>query len=679
MSATPETLGGEVASGVVVAERYRVFEKLGDGGFAAVWRARDEVTGRDVALKFLFADVRMESYRLTMFEREAAALRRLDHPAIGRAFESGRDGQRMYIVLELLQGQTLHQLTMRRWAAREALALAEVAEWMDTILDALAYAHEAGLVHRDLKPANIMVTGGVPPVRLLDFGVAKLMDAGDTDSATTMGRIIGTPSYLSPEQISHGRVTAQSDLFALGSLLFELVTARKLWIRDPDDRPVDIFGIGSARKDVARNGPAAVCRRVMFETRPRLRDYRPDAPEALEALCLSLLDPIAAKRPASALATRVALAHALDMRLPESVRTAYDAAMRRAAERTASQLRPDPDATPVAAWAQAATLPADRSIAIEVSVASPAALASRSAPHPGPSQAPEQGSERRATPLPGPAAPAARVLDGAHTEPDWPLSDPPASARPSTIPASVALDNSGGLLPPLDLPPEAPALSAALGVMELAGFIGAGVAVGLAVHTPLAGLGMLSASGALAALGWARRQQRQRPTLALFSALEQHAGFQWKRVETRGEAMSFSGALLKPPGGGAGAVELVMPRRQLVPVRYRVRVEAALTRDPSALFTRAETPLDWAHLQALMLCDPKPDTEAIGLMQFVGRRAVQARIVGRCLRLELALRRDTTAERRDEVWNACAAALVAARWLDREALRVRAWSEAYHA
>lgn len=676
MSATHDTLGGDVESGVMVAERYRVFEKLGDGGFAAVWRARDEVTGRDVALKFLFADVRTESYRLTMFEREAAALRRLDHPAIGRAYASGRDGQRMYIVLELIAGQTLHQLTMRRWAAREQLGLAEVGEWMDTILDALAYAHEAGLVHRDLKPANIMVTGGVPPVRLLDFGVAKLMDAGDTDSATTMGRIIGTPSYLSPEQISHGRVTAQSDLFALGSLLFELVTGRKLWIRDPEDRPVDVFGIGAARKDVARNGPAAVCRRVMFEVRPRLREYRPDAPAALEALCLSLLDPIADKRPASALAARVALAHALDVPLPPPVRAAYEAALRRAAERTASQLKPDPDATPVAPWAQVAVQPVERSVAIEVSIARPAAAmglvsgsagasATPSAPQPGP------GDVSRTEPDRLISEPAVASLD----------SDPPSVAplRPTTIPASVALASSGAHARPVDLPPDPPALPAAFGPLELVGFVGAGIAVGLAVHTPLAGLGMLSVSGAMTALGWARRRQLQRPTWALLAALEKHAGFQWKRVETRGEATHFAGALLKPPGGGSGAVELVMPRRQVLPGRYRIQVEAPLTRDPSSLFTRAETPLDWSHLMALMLCEPEPNAEAIGLMEFVSRRAVQARIVGRSLRVELGLKRETTAERRDEAWNACAAALVAARWLDREAMRLRAWSEAYHA
>jgi hypothetical protein len=225
-------------------------------------------------------------------------------------------------------------------------------------------------------------------------------------------------------------VTAQSDLFALGSLLFELVTGRKLWIRDPEDRPVDVFGIGAARKDVARNGPAAVCRRVMFEVRPRLRDYRPDAPAALESLCLSLLDPVADKRPASALAARVALAHALDVPLPPPVRAAYEAALRRAAERTASQLKPDPDATPVAPWAQVAVQPAERSVAIEVSIARPAAavaLVSASAGAGAPPSAPQ----------PGPG-------DLSRTEPDRVISDAPvasAQLRPAFGRCAAAHDH----------------------------------------------------------------------------------------------------------------------------------------------------------------------------------------------------------------------------------------------
>jgi serine/threonine protein kinase len=672
---TPESIASDVESGVTVAERYRVFEKLGDGGFAAVWRARDEVTGRDVALKFLFANARTEGYRLTMFEREAEALQRLDHPAIGRAHGSGRDGRRMYIVLELIQGQTLHHVTMARWRAREQLALTEVASWLDTILDALSYAHGAGLVHRDLKPANIMVTGGVPPVRLLDFGVAKLLDGGDTDSATTLGRIIGTPSYLSPEQVAHGRVTAQSDLFALGSLMFELVTGRKLWIRDSDDRPVDVFGIGAARKDVVRNGPPGMCRRLMFEPRPRLRDYRPEAPEGLERLCLSLLDPLAAKRPASALEARVQLAHALDLPLPPSVRTAYEAAMRRAAERTASQLRPDPDATPVAPWAQAARLPADRSSAIDVAVA----RAGTAEPVRAEAQLRPVAAARPQRPAsPAPAA-SPRLEATAPIAPDAVIMHPAvvAPARALVMPGSVALDSSGLSAAPVVLPQEAPPLPSAFGPLEQAAFVGTGLGIGLAVHDTRIGAGVLAFSGGLAAAGWAWRQRRQRPTLQLLTALEQHPGCEWKRVETRGDSTVYSGSLLKPAAGATGVVELAMPRRQLIPVRYRFRVEAALMRDPSPLFSRTETPLDWAHLTALMVAEPSAHQEQLHkLLMAASRRAVQGRIVARTLRLELCLKRGTTRERLEELWDAACVALVTARWLDRESVRVRAWSEA---
>ncbi len=606
----------ELRPGSLIGARYRLTDKLGEGGFAVVWGARDERLSRDVAMKFFVGEDRRAAYRMGMFEREAEALRRLDHPAIGRCFSSERDDRHVFIVLEFIPGETMHRAMIERFRHHQPLSFDEIARWSDVVLDALQHAHAAGLVHRDLKPANLMMTGGEPPVRLLDFGVAKLLDDDAADSATTMGRIIGTPTYLSPEQISHGQVEPRSDLFAFGTLLFEMVTGRKLWIRDATDAPADVWSLIAARKDNARNSPQAISHRILFGTRPSMLTYRPDAPAALDNLCQRLLEPVAEKRPANAQRVRALLADAFATRT--STFGMFDVSV----TPTASDA-PMGETTPVMA----------------------------------------RGSTGRSS--------------SAADTPEEPGPGPKPINRSVTFPASIGLASSGSIITTGEVPEPSPPLRDHLGTPEIGGMVLAASGIGLMVTSAAAGAGVIVVGAAVWAMARRSRRREHGPTLQLIEAVHRHVGFKWRSREEHAHATIFSGALVRPVGGGAGAVEVQLPLRELIPLRYRPTIEATLARDPAVLFQRSPAPVDWPHISNLILCDPSltDRAEVEELLAYVGRRTVQACVVGAKLRIELGLKRTTRAEQVTELWHACSAALVTARWLDRESARVRAWRE----
>jgi len=212
---------------------YRILDKLGEGGMGVVYKARDTQLDRLVAIKVLAADKVADSERKRRFAQEAKAASALNHPNIVTIYDIGSTDGDEFIVMEFVTGQTLDRLI-----PRGGLRLAELLKYAIPVADALARAHAAGIVHRDLKPGNIMVAED-GQVKLLDFGLAKLSDLHDASDAeltrpvgpeTEEGSILGTVSYMSPEQAEARRVDARSDIFSFGAVLYEMATGQRAFL-----------------------------------------------------------------------------------------------------------------------------------------------------------------------------------------------------------------------------------------------------------------------------------------------------------------------------------------------------------------------------------------------------------------------------------------------------------------
>ena len=203
---------------------YRVIEKLGGGGMGVVYKAEDTDLGRFVALKFLSDDIVHDSQALSRLQREAKTASALNHPNIVTIYELGHVNGTHYIAMEMISGETLRaMISSGPLPFRKAVAIAT------QIADALAKAHETGLVHRDLKPENLMVAPD-GTAKILDFGLAKVRDQSpDSDSPTSLtdpGTVMGTVGYMSPEQANGGSVDFRSDQFSFGAVLYEMVNGR---------------------------------------------------------------------------------------------------------------------------------------------------------------------------------------------------------------------------------------------------------------------------------------------------------------------------------------------------------------------------------------------------------------------------------------------------------------------
>jgi serine/threonine protein kinase len=213
--------------------RYLLEAKLGEGGMGVVYRARDIQLDRLVAVKVLPADRVADADRKRRFVQEARAASALNHPNIITIHDFAEERGIQFIVMEYVAGKALDRLIPPK-----GLRLAETLQYSVQIADALAKAHAAGIVHRDLKPANIMVTES--HVKILDFGVAKLTEAHNGADRSTLtlqdrteaGAIVGTVSYMSPEQAEGKPVDARSDIFSFGAVLYEMVTGRKAFLGD---------------------------------------------------------------------------------------------------------------------------------------------------------------------------------------------------------------------------------------------------------------------------------------------------------------------------------------------------------------------------------------------------------------------------------------------------------------
>jgi serine/threonine protein kinase/Tol biopolymer transport system component len=210
---------------------YEVIALAGSGGMGEVYKARDIRLDRIVALKRLHADLAARTDGRLRFEREARAISALNHPHICTLFDVGEHQGVDYLVMELLEGETLETRLKRG-----ALSIADAIEYAAQIADALAAAHRRGFVHRDLKPANIMITRS--GVKLLDFGLAGLrpdhdwLNGSKTEALTADGAILGTVQYMAPEQLQGRPADAGADIFALGAVLYEMLTGRRAFERE---------------------------------------------------------------------------------------------------------------------------------------------------------------------------------------------------------------------------------------------------------------------------------------------------------------------------------------------------------------------------------------------------------------------------------------------------------------
>jgi len=205
---------------------YRILSRLGAGGMGVVYRARDERLGRDLALKVLPAESMADPTARARLLREAQMASSLNHPHIAHIYEVGEDREHLFIAMELVEGRPLKDSIPPAGMPPDALL-----EYGSQIANALAYAHERGIVHRDLKSVNVMITPE-GRVKVLDFGLAKRLDEPDQPetprdlSLTVTGMVVGTPHYLPPEALLGGKADVRGDVWALGVVLYEMAAGR---------------------------------------------------------------------------------------------------------------------------------------------------------------------------------------------------------------------------------------------------------------------------------------------------------------------------------------------------------------------------------------------------------------------------------------------------------------------
>ena len=239
----------------VIADRYELEELVGTGGMSSVYRARDRLLERHVALKILHPHHSSDEDFVQRFRKEARLVAQLSHPNIVTVIDRGDDGGRQFIVFEYVEGENLKEVVTREGP----LPLRRVLELALQIGRGLAFAHSQGLVHRDVKPQNVLMNGD-DQAKVTDFGIARSIDVDV--GVTQTGTVLGTSAYIAPEQASGGDITPQTDVYSLGVVLYELLTGEVPF-------PGESF--------------VAVAMKHINDPPPTLLERRPDTPPRLAA------------------------------------------------------------------------------------------------------------------------------------------------------------------------------------------------------------------------------------------------------------------------------------------------------------------------------------------------------------------------------------------------------------
>ncbi len=242
-----------IEPGVVLDERYKLIRTLGEGGMANVYLARDLILDRDVAVKVLRLDLQDDPDTLRRFQREAHATSELVHPNIVAIYDVGEASGQQYLVMEYVQGTDLKKYIVEHFP----IPYQRVVEIMTQVLSAVQAAHDHNIIHRDLKPQNILIAQD-GTAKISDFGIAVALS---DNSMTQTNSLLGSVHYLSPEQARGGMPTKQSDIYALGIILFEMLTGTVPFEGD---------------------SAVAIALKHFQEDMPSVRDFDPRIPQALE-------------------------------------------------------------------------------------------------------------------------------------------------------------------------------------------------------------------------------------------------------------------------------------------------------------------------------------------------------------------------------------------------------------
>ena len=245
----------------VLSGRYELSHLVARGGMAEVYRARDQLLDRPVALKVLFPELSVDRSFVERFRREAQAAANLSHPNIVPVFDWGEDNGTYFIVMEFVDGRALSSI-LRTAGPLHPDRAAEIAA---DVAGALSYAHRHGVVHRDVKPGNVLITEE-GTIKVTDFGIARAVNT--EESLTQTGAVMGTATYFSPEQAEGMGVDSRSDIYSLGVVIFEMVTGRPPFLGDT---------------------PVAVASKHVREHPPAPREINPGVPPDLEAIILKCL------------------------------------------------------------------------------------------------------------------------------------------------------------------------------------------------------------------------------------------------------------------------------------------------------------------------------------------------------------------------------------------------------
>ena len=310
--------GGDPLVGRVIAERYLVLARLGEGGMGRVYLAEHVKMNRQCAVKVMNPSLIHDTESLQRFAREASSAARILHPNVAAVFDYGEADKIVYLVMEYVDGESLSSILGSEGPLdpRRAIDLAR------QIADGLQAAHELGIVHRDLKPDNVIVArnkSGREIPKVVDFGIAKALSDAPQDALTRSGLVIGTPEYMSPEQLLGDPVDARADIYSLGCILFQMLTGEPAFKADSREQMI---------------------RRRLHESPPHVRDLIPSLPRRLDTLIAHMLARSAGDRVASAAEVRDALDPALMLAGWEASVSDHRSAQSPAREQDDPSLRP---------------------------------------------------------------------------------------------------------------------------------------------------------------------------------------------------------------------------------------------------------------------------------------------------------------------------------------------------